>query len=115
MKLSGFDSFSELAPYPESNQHRAERLVGAGMPELLDANAVLSEPKLLAAIYNRFWYWRKGRAWFIDIKAPAAEALATARKVHKKLRARTKISASTPMLHDLALYVGSSDGIVVKV
>jgi len=84
-----------------------------------DAREVIADEKLLAAIGGRYAFWRKtptfGGAWFVQLDMPFEKSVVFARKVRKGLRARSKIPASVPMLHDLTLYVGTASGEVMRI
>lgn len=111
----GFDSFDasdlfgvEVEPVAETALDRATAMVGA-LPAMRDAHEILADDDLLTRIDNTYYYWQRQGVWFIRVRGTPDQAIEVAKRVQRKLRARTKLPSSVPIVHDKRLLVGATD------
>ena len=91
-----------------------EKKVG-GMAQLIAPKRVLRDVRAAAIIGNKIHYIAPHKAWFVYADIPQRGALKLGKRLYRGLIGRRNLPSSNPALHQVPLWIGTSDGSLTPV
>lgn len=120
--VDGFDWFFEgeeedRALTPEEEAIRAFELeVKSPSQKMVLDNKLVRDPKIIRAAGGTFQYVSPHRAWFVFADVPSSsQAFRLGTRLYRSLVGRANVPSYLPALHQVPLWVGTSNGKVTRV
>lgn len=113
-----FDSFGdeEVELSPEAQAIQDFESQAGGMSQIMSlTDDLLRDRKLISMAGGKLQYIQPHKAWFVYLDVPASQAKRMGARLFRNLVGRRNVPTHLPALHQVPLWVGTSDGQAVRV